>query len=125
MSFRLLTALLVILSCSTCTKQNSKPFCKLAIKVASATADGIGSAFDCANRNQMVADFSEPILNIDVCKEEMQTGALAILVCPILGKYVSDVAVKSLPKSWECKGGPAADSIKVAAAAACMTAIHF
>ena len=120
-----IATLAIIASLSGCTKESAKPLCRVGIKAAVYSAQGMATALDCKNVGSIAADFSAPIENLDLCKAPMATGALGDLVCPALSAYVVKMGVKVTPAEWECKGGPALAQAAILLANSCKAIIPY
>lgn len=119
---------LVILSLTWltgCTKQNSAPLCRTAIKASVFAAQGVAAALDCKNVAEMAADFAAPIENLALCKDTVQTGVIGDVVCPAIAGYITQLGLSVAPEKWECKGGVALASAQKFLTTSCKSIIRY
>ena len=104
---RFLMMVLVALSLSSCTGCTwfKKPTCGVVDKYTSTAAVGIGAFLDCKNTDAIKADLAKATEKLNLCTNDTVTGPLADIFCMPVATYISGLAVKSLPASWECSGG--------------------
>lgn len=80
--------------------------CPTADRIATGGAAAIAKAADCKNVQAIREDLTK-FLGGEACNKPEQTGPIAMIACPILGKLAADAMVKAIPAKWECSGGNA------------------
>lgn len=99
-------ALLAMVGCTS-----KDPVCDVAKKVSSVVATEIATTLDCKNQAAIETTINGLLKDNKVCEATTQS-MIGELICPTLVTGLMTGALKQIPATWQCSGGPFKDTAK-------------
>lgn len=108
-----------------CTKDEVKDkICDLGKNASESLATQVASSLSCSNKDAIVADIQEKLVDLKVCEEKPASdlttkSAIGNVICPLVVEALVGGAVKQIPEKWGCTGGQVTEDLKLKLLAEC------
>jgi hypothetical protein len=110
----LLLPLFTLAACSCTSEQVKQPACAIQDQIVGSLTKTAVDALQCSNYDVIKADITASLGKANLCTQTAQ-GPIAIILCPIAVKAVTDLFQSKIPDTWGCKisdGSKLSESLK-------------
>jgi hypothetical protein len=94
---------------TSCTSKD--PVCDVAKKVSTVIASEVSTLLECKNQAAIETTINGLLKDNKVCEASTQS-VIGELICPTLVTGLMTGALKQIPATWQCSGGPLKDTAK-------------